>query len=169
MCSYTVDLHNIHSENLPPYTILRMIKLHSPTLQKYVGQQKDSLLYGPKKIAECGRVGGVCNDILQLLHCIGQASYINEEDRWPLLDHGIHIGSRQVALDYVIGAAHLRLQLIWRARKKHLRLQRYHARHIAARQQPLEAKQPVHDFCNADIPNARPPLHHLPEGHVRAC
>lgn len=32
----------------------------------------------------------------------------------------------------------------------------------------LQAEQPVHDFCNTDIPNARPPLHHLPEGHVRA-
>lgn len=53
------------------------------------------------------------------------------------LDHRIHIGGGQIALDYVVGTAHLRLQLIRGPGKEHLRMQRHYARHIAPRQQPL--------------------------------
>ncbi len=49
--------------------------------------RRRSLFDSPKEVAECGRVSRVCNDILQLLHCFRQASYIDEKDCWPLLPH----------------------------------------------------------------------------------
>ncbi len=62
--SHIVQLHNIAA--------------HTLTINS-------SLLDRPEEVAQCGRVGGIGDDILQLLHCIGQAAHIYEQDCWPIL------------------------------------------------------------------------------------
>lgn len=68
--------------------------------------------------------------------------------RWADLDHGVHIGYRQIALDYAVCAAHLRLQLLCGPGQEHLRLQRHHARNIAPWQQPLHCMTNQHAWSD---------------------